>query len=161
MAVSKNVQYIVTALLVLYIVFYTRPAPTPVVQFLASPVAQLAALGGVVYLGASVSLLIAVVLAIALVLSIPPREHFEAKKEKKKDEAAATPPPAAAGTSGKSADESVPAGSDHKKKKATATSMSSDSSAIPVPAGDKALPSASTSEAKGSEKFTLENAAPF
>jgi len=157
MAVSKNVQYIVTALLVLYIVFYTRPAPTPVVQFLASPVAQLAALGGVVYLGASVSLLIAVVLAIALVLSIPPREHFQAKKEKME---AAAPPPAE-GTSGKSADETVPAGSDHKKKKATATSTSSDSSAIPIPAGDKALPSASTSEAKGSEKFTLENAAPF
>lgn len=158
MAVSKNVQYIVTALLVLYIVFYTRPAPTPVVQFLASPVAQLAALGGVVYLGASVSLLIAVVLAIALVLSIPPREHFKPKKETMET---ATPPPPATGTSGKSADDTVPTGSETKTKKSTATSTSSDSSEIPVPAGNKALPSASTSEAKGSEKFTLENAAPF
>ena len=56
MALSKNLQYIVAGFFVLYIVFFTRPAPTAVVNLLASPVAQLAALSVVVYIGACVSL---------------------------------------------------------------------------------------------------------
>jgi uncharacterized low-complexity protein len=46
-----------------------------VVGLLASPLAQILALAGVVYVGASLSLLVALLLAVAVVLSIPAREY--------------------------------------------------------------------------------------
>lgn len=87
MALSKNMQYVAAGILAAYVVFFTRPAPPVVVGVLASPIAQLVALGGVIYVGAAQSLLVALLLAVALVLSIPAREYFEPKKdEKKKDD---------------------------------------------------------------------------
>jgi len=87
---SKNLQYAVSGVLALYIVFFTRPAPQMVVNMLSSPIAQLAALAAIVYVGASVSLLVALVAAVALVLSIPSREYMTLKKndeeEKKAEE---------------------------------------------------------------------------
>ena len=163
MALSKNLQYIVSGGLVLYIVFFTRPAPTPVVNFLASPLAQLAALGVVVYLGACVSLLVAVVAALAVVLSIPVREYAGKKddktmkeKEKKKegldeDKKKENPTASAALDLSKMA---AAAGT----KKATAVSGDSKDK-DPEPAGDKAAPAEMAT--KGSEKFSLMNAAPF
>jgi len=56
-------------------VFFTRPAPVFVVRFLSSPIAQLAVLALIVYVGACMSLLVALVAAVALVLSIPSREY--------------------------------------------------------------------------------------
>lgn len=166
MALSKNLQYILSGALVLYIVFFTRPAPIAVVNFLASPVAQLAALGVVVYLGACVSLLVAVVAALAVVLSIPVREyagkkddktmskkkgvkkeHLEEDKKKEKE----NPTASAALDLSKMA---AAAGS----KKATAVSGDSKDK-DPEPAGDKAAPAEMAT--KGSEKFSLMNAAPF
>jgi len=139
MAISKNLQYIVSGALVLYIVFFTRPAPVGVVNFLASPVAQLAALAVVVYLGACVSLLVAVVAALAVVLSIPVREYAGKKDDK---------------TMTKKKENPVAAGI----KKATASSGDSVEKS-PEPAGDKATTSEPAT--KGSEKFSLMNAAPF
>ena len=81
MHLSKNVQYGVTAALAVYIVFFTRPAPLPLVNLLSNPLAQLAVLGAVVYIGAKVSLLVALVAAVAVVLTIPAREFFGAKKK--------------------------------------------------------------------------------
>jgi hypothetical protein len=76
MALSRNIQYILAGGLAVYIVFFTRPAPSAVVHLLSSPLSQLAVLGLVVFVGAQVSLLVAVVAAIAVVLSIPGREHM-------------------------------------------------------------------------------------
>ena len=155
MALTKQLQFIVAGFLVLYIVFWTRPAPPSVVNLLASPVSQLVALGVVVYIGASVSLLVAVVAALAVVLSIPSREYAgksddatmkkpdaesSTPSKKKTSIPSAAPPPAAVGT----------------KKSKTADSGDSHDNA-PEPAGDKAAPESAT---KGSEKFTLEGA-PF
>ena len=168
MAISKNLQYILSGALVLYIVFFTRPAPTGVVNFLASPVAQLAALGVVVYLGACVSLLVAVVAALAVVLSIPVREYagkdddktMSKKRDKKgkenldedkKKEKETNPTLDAAKDLSKLA---AAAGS----KKATAVSGDSKDK-DPEPAGDRAAPAEMAT--KGSEKFSLMNAAPF
>jgi hypothetical protein len=81
---SKNLQYAVSGVLALYIVFFTRPAPRMVVSVLSSPIAQLAALAAVVYVGASVSLLVALVAAVALVLSMPAREYMTAEPKDKK-----------------------------------------------------------------------------
>jgi len=77
MALSRNTQYILAGALAVYIVFFTRPAPSAVVHLLSSPLSQLAVLGLVVFVGAQVSLLVAVVAAIAVVLSIPGREYLD------------------------------------------------------------------------------------
>lgn len=75
MALSRNTQYVVAGLIAVYIVFFTRPAPRMVVGLLASPLSQILALGLVVYVGATLSLLVALLLAVAVVLSIPAREY--------------------------------------------------------------------------------------
>jgi hypothetical protein len=74
---SKTLQYAVSGVLAVYIVFFTRPAPQAVVGLLSSSIAQLAALAVIVYVGASMSLLVALVAAVALVLSIPAREYLD------------------------------------------------------------------------------------
>ena len=155
MTLSKNLQYIVSGALVLYIVFFTRPAPQAVVNLLASPVAQLAALGVVVYLGASVSLLVAVVAALAVVLSIPSREYAgkeDDKTMKKVEKKKENPTEKAAVDLSKMA---ALAGS---KKSKTADSGDTIENA-PEPAGDKGTTTESAT--KGSEKFSLMNSAPF
>jgi hypothetical protein len=167
MAVSKNLQYVLSGALVLYIVFFTRPAPIGVVNFLASPVAQLAALGVVVYLGACVSLLVAVVAALAVVLSIPVREYAGKKDDKtmkkragKKKEREHLEEDKKEGTN-----PTLDAAKDLSKlaaaagtKKATAVSGDSKDK-DPEPAGDKAKMGETVTT--GSEKFSLMNAAPF
>lgn len=166
MALSKNLQYIAAGFFVLYIVFFTRPAPTAVVNLLASPVAQLAALAVVVYVGASVSLLVAVVAALAVVLSIPNREYAGKEDDK-------TMKPAKEKTKGKEgldedkkkeknpvvggvADLSKLAMAEGMKKKTADSGDSADKD--PEAAGDKAV---AKFETKGSESFCLQNAAPF
>jgi hypothetical protein len=124
---SKNLQYAVSGVLALYIVFFTRPAPQMVVSMLSSPIAQLAALAAVVYVGASVSLLVALVAAVALVLSMPAREYMTAEpKDQKpvdaKDEKSVDPAKAAeavgkmsdmlGGMAGEKKDEKKPAAMD-------------------------------------------------
>jgi hypothetical protein len=164
MALSKNLQYIVAGFFVLYIVFFTRPAPTAVVNLLASPVAQLAALSVVVYVGACVSLLVAVVAALAVVLSIPNREYAGKEDDKTMKK------PAAKGKEGLEEDkkkEKTPlasgvaglsriAASTAAKKKTADSGDSADKD--PEAAGDKAVAKVET---KGSETFCLQNAAPF
>lgn len=164
----KTAQFIIAGILVLYIVFATRPAPRVVAGLLASPVAQLVALAGVVYIGSSVSLLVAVLAALAIVLSIPAREYKDKNEPipdavKKTDadtvttaEAkdavqslmktatkAAPPPPAP-----------LPTGSKSEKK----STKKGGSDADPEAAADKVV---SSEGGSGSEKFTLRNAAPF
>ena len=166
MALSKNLQYIVAGFFVLYSVFFTRPAPTAVVNMLASPVAQLAALAAVVYVGACVSLLVAVVAALAVVLSIPNREYAgkgddktmekpktkvkEGLDEDKKDKKEKNP------VVGGVADLSKLAMAEGIKKKTADSGDSKDKD--PEAAGDKAVAKVET---KGSESFCLQNAAPF
>jgi len=114
---SKTVQYAVSGVLAVYIVFFTRPAPSMVVKAMSSPIAQLAALAAIVYVGASVSLLVALVASVALVLSIPAREYLDATqmKEDVKDVAKAAGKAAAGEASDKLA---KVAGKDAAKKPA-------------------------------------------
>ncbi len=83
---NKRTEYIIAGAIGLYIVFMTRPAPAIVSNMLSSPVAQIAALAGVIYIGASHSLIVAVILALAVVLSAPVRESMT-DSEKSKTEA--------------------------------------------------------------------------
>ena len=143
----------------------STPAPTAVVNLLASPVAQLAALAVVVYVGASVSLLVAVVAALAVVLSIPNREYAgkeddktmtipvsESKKEGVDEDKKKETNPVVGGV----ADLSKLAMSEGIKKKTADSGDSKDKD--PEAAGDKAV---AKFETKGSESFCLQNAAPF
>jgi hypothetical protein len=139
MHLSKNVQYGVTAALAVYIVFFTRPAPLPLVNLLSNPLAQLAVLGAVVYIGAKVSLIVALVAAVAVVLTIPAREFFGDKKKKEKMDTK------------KSTLEIPMVSKALEKAKAAAP-------AEPTPAAD--MIEAKT-ESKGSEKFSLQDAAAF
>ena len=78
----RQVEYILSGLVALYIVFMTRPAPNLVVSLLGNPVTQLLTLGAVVYVGATQSLLVALLLSIAFVASVPSREYLDPKEQK-------------------------------------------------------------------------------
>ena len=83
---NKRTEYILAGAIGLYIVFMTRPAPAVVSNMLSSPIAQIVALAGVIYVGACHSLIVAVILALAVVLSAPVRESMT-DSEKSKTEA--------------------------------------------------------------------------
>jgi hypothetical protein len=162
---QKNAQFLIAGVLVLYIVFATRPAPRMVASLLASPIAQLAALAGVVYVGSSVSLLVAVLAALAVVLSIPAREYagkdddktMTKKKETDTDSAADVKDAVQSlmKTAGKKAPPApLPTGSKSEK-----TSEKKDGKKEePEAAASKMV---STEGGSGSEKFSLRDAAPF
>jgi hypothetical protein len=130
-----------------YIVFFTRPAPQVVVRALASPIAQLVALAAIVWVGASVSLLVALVAAVALVLSIPAREYLDVGVKEVKEDAKDVM--AAAATGAKKA--ATPQAA--KKPKEVA------SKDAPKPAGQTLADSKMADDGKA--RFTLMNAAPF
>ena len=144
MQLGKTAQYAVSAVLAVYVVFFTRPAPVFVVRFLSSPIAQLAVLAAIVYVGACMSLLVALVAAVALVLSIPSREYLampEVKEAVKEANRESTPPSSMADMIAK-----MPPAVDPKKKPAE-----------PKPSGADDAVQKVQSDA---EKFTLRGA-PF
>ena len=144
MQLGKTAQYAVSAVLAVYVVFFTRPAPVFVVRFLSSPIAQLAVLAAIVYVGACMSLLVALVAAVALVLSIPSREYLampEVKEAVKEANRESTPPSSMADMIAK-----MPPAVDPKKKPAEPKPSEAND------AVQKAQPDA--------EKFTLQGA-PF
>jgi len=164
----KTAQFIIAGILVLYIVFATRPAPRAVAGLLASPVAQLVALAGVVYIGSSVSLLVAVLAALAVVLSVPAREYKD-KNEPIPDAIKKTDADTESTAEAKDAVQSLmkkvgkkdlpaplPTGSKSAKKSTDSKSGSGVSE--PAAAADKVV---SSEGGSGSEKFTLRDAAPF
>jgi hypothetical protein len=136
--ISKNLQYGVAGVLAVYIVFFTRPAPAPVVSLLSNPLAQLAVLGAIVYVGATVSLLVALVAAVAVVLSIPGREYAGKSDDKTMTKKTKEP-------------------SKKKVKEMMEHALPPKVKDAPEPAGDKIE---SKTESGGSEKFSLPGA-PF
>lgn len=167
---NKNTQYAVAAGIVLYIVFFTRPAPIFVSQMLASTLGQIAALGAVIYVGAKQSLIVAAALAAALVMSTPSREFMTNDDKKKLDKVTPDTAPLAQQAGGNvkpkveasikkegadatkpmkapAAKEEVTAPQADKAKKDTKSAAAGQPEAIP--------------EKKGSEPFSLMNAAPF
>ena len=174
---SKRTELIVAGAIGLYIVFFTRPALPMVAQLLSSTVGQIAALAAVIYVGATQSLIVAVVLALALVLSSPAREHLEnapgsasqtnSITQARQQSAAATEgkdatkpakpapssaPPAPATSTKDKSKEKFESGDDMEKK----MNMGDDA----VAAAGQDIP-AIAPEKKGSESFSLMNAAPF
>jgi len=153
----KTAQFIVAGILVLYIVFATRPAPLPITTLLASPVAQLAALAGVVYLGSSVSLLVAVLAALAVVLSIPVREYKD--KDEKIPESVKKTADAVQSLMKKADKKELPAPlPTSSKTEKTSEKKTKGGESEPAAAADKVV---SSEGGSGSEKFSLRDAAPF
>jgi hypothetical protein len=62
---TRQVEYILSGLLAVYIVFFTRPPPVMIASLLANPIVQLVALGLVVLAGAKYSLIVALLLGVA------------------------------------------------------------------------------------------------
>lgn len=73
----RQTEYVIAALIGLYIVFFTRPAPEMVRSLMVNPVAQLVALAALVWVGSTQSLLVALLLGIAYVASVPSREYAD------------------------------------------------------------------------------------
>jgi len=152
MHLSKNVQYGIVGALAIYVVFFTRPAPLFLVNLLSNPLAQLAVLGAVVYVGAKVSLLVALVAAVAVVLTIPSREFFGKKKDGEKKDKKDKKDKFVVG--GAAADTPrVPS-----ELSSVAATVAGAAASEPAP-GAHAV--ATAPETTGSEKFSLSNAAAF
>jgi hypothetical protein len=73
----RQTEYAIAAVVALYIVFFTRPAPEMVRVILANPVGQLAALAAITWVGSTQSLLVALLLGVAYVASTPAREYAD------------------------------------------------------------------------------------
>jgi len=154
MMLSKNVQYGVVGALAVYVVFFTRPAPLFLVNLLANPLAQLAVLGAVVYVGAKVSLLVALVAAVAVVLTIPSREFMHVGKDAEKPKTTKDKKDGKAKfVGGKEKMPSVPS-----ELSSVAATVADAAASEPVPSGNKIEAKTDTG---GSEKFSLYEAAAF
>lgn len=73
----RQTEYVVAAVVALYIVFFTRPALPMVRSLLANPVGQLVALAAITWVGSTQSLLVALLLGVAFVGSLPSREYAD------------------------------------------------------------------------------------
>lgn len=73
----RQTEYVIAAVVALYIVFFTRPAPEMVRALLANPIGQLVALAGITVVGSTQSLLVALLLGVAYVASVPGREYAD------------------------------------------------------------------------------------
>lgn len=80
----RDLEYALAGLVILYIVFGTRPTPAVISQVLSNPIGHLVALGGIVYIGAFQSLLLALLLGVAYVASSPNREGADDSSMKEK-----------------------------------------------------------------------------
>jgi hypothetical protein len=69
-------EFLVAVAIALFIVFAPRPIPY-VTEILANPLGQIAALGGLIWVGYTQSLLVTVLLAVLFVLALPGREFAD------------------------------------------------------------------------------------
>jgi hypothetical protein len=71
-----QVEFLVAVAIALFIVFAPRPIPF-LTEILANPLGQIAALGGLIWVGYTQSLLVTVLLAVLFVLALPGREFAD------------------------------------------------------------------------------------
>jgi len=81
-------ELVIVALLIGYVAFYTHPAPKNLQDFLSTPVGNVLALGGILYVTVYQSLVVGVFLAIAYIMTVNAvTEYLDPKQQ--------TPTPAA------------------------------------------------------------------
>jgi hypothetical protein len=95
-----QVELGVTALIILYIAFFTHPPPSHLADFLSTPVGKIMALLGVLFVTAYHSLIVGVFLAIAYLMTagpvteyLDPKEQAPKKEEPKQPTSKGVPPP--------------------------------------------------------------------
>lgn len=81
-----QVELVVVALLIGYVAFYTHPAPKHIQDFLSTPVGNVLALGGILYVTICQSLVVGVFLAIAYIMTVNAvTEYLDPKEQKPAD----------------------------------------------------------------------------
>jgi hypothetical protein len=65
-----QVELVIVALLIGYVAFYTHPAPRHLQDFLSTPVGNVIALGGILYVTVYQSLVVGVFVAIAYIMTV-------------------------------------------------------------------------------------------
>jgi hypothetical protein len=103
MKLSRN-ELIIVVLIILYVAFFTHPAPSHITNFLESPVGHAVALLGVFYVTVYQSLIVGIFLGVAYIMTaknvteyLDPKEQAPKKEEPKQPTANGIPPPAVTG----------------------------------------------------------------
>jgi hypothetical protein len=81
----SQVELGIVALLIGYVAFYTHPAPKHLQDFLSTPVGNVIALGGILYVTVYQSLVVGVFLAIAYIMTVNAVTEYLDPKEQKPD----------------------------------------------------------------------------
>jgi hypothetical protein len=92
-----SAELIISGLLIVYVAFFTHPAPDHLTNLLASPVGHVFALGGIMYITVYQSLIVGIFLGIAYLMTAQQvTEYMEnpKKEEESKPSASGVPPPA-------------------------------------------------------------------
>jgi len=81
-----QVELVIVALLIGYVAFYTHPAPRHLQDFLSTPVGNVVALGGILFVTVYHSLVVGVFLAIAYIMTVNAvTEYLDPKEQKPAD----------------------------------------------------------------------------
>jgi hypothetical protein len=80
-----QVELAIVALLIGYVAFYTHPAPRHLQDFLSTPVGNVIALGGILFVTVYQSLVVGVFLAIAYIMTVNAVTEYLDPKEQKPD----------------------------------------------------------------------------
>ena len=104
MKLTRN-ELIVVGVIIVYIAFFTHPAPAHITNFLESPIGHIVSLLGIVYVIAYQSFIVGLFLGIAYIMtSRSVTEYLDEKEQKPKEEKAPSqptssgmPPPAVTG----------------------------------------------------------------
>jgi hypothetical protein len=76
-------ELVIVALLIGYVAFYTHPAPKHLQDFLSTPVGNVIALGGILYVTVYQSLVVGVFIAIAYIMTVNAVTEYLDPKEQK------------------------------------------------------------------------------
>jgi hypothetical protein len=105
MKVTRN-ELIIVAVIIVYVAFFTHPAPSHITNFLESPIGHIVALMGVGYVLVYQSFIVGLFLGIAYIMTARNVTEYldeteqkpkEEKKEEKKLTSSGIPPPAVTG----------------------------------------------------------------
>jgi len=81
-----QVELVIVALLIGYVAFYTHPAPKHLQDFLSTPVGNVIALGGILYVTVYHSLVVGVFVAIAYIMTVNAvTEYLDPNEQKPAD----------------------------------------------------------------------------
>jgi hypothetical protein len=96
MKLTRN-ELIVVGVIIVYIAFFTHPAPSHITNFLESPIGHIVALLGIAYVIVYQSFIVGLFLGIAYIMTSRSVTEYLDEKEQKPKEASPPPQPTASG----------------------------------------------------------------